>query len=192
MPRNKEFDYHEKLESVRNLFWEKGYHATSIHDIVAVMKLNRSSIYNTYGNKHTLFLECLKDYTQMKTAQYKKASKYSKNAFEALSHTVHDVMNQTIKDKKACLIVRSIFELGDTDAEVRAFIAVNAAVLEEIFRELIDQAKEDGDIKDTIPSDLASKYILSGFSGFYKYYMLSGNKKEVEEMIDFMLMGMKA
>ena len=44
MARNKEFDYDEKLEIVRNLFWEKGYNATSMHDIVATMNLNRSSI----------------------------------------------------------------------------------------------------------------------------------------------------
>ncbi len=134
MPRNKEFDYHDKLEKVRNLFWEKGYNATSMHDIVDTMGLNRSSIYNTYGNKHQLFVECLTHYAKMKTEQYQVASQYKGSAYGALCFTVHDVMDQTIKDKKACLIIRTIFELGDTDPLVKNLIVSNATILENIFK----------------------------------------------------------
>ena len=191
MPRNKEFDYTEKLETVRNLFWEKGYHATSMHDIVATMELNRSSIYNTYGNKHKLFLECLGNYAKMKTNQYQEASKHNAKPFDVLSYTVHDVMNQTIKDKKACLITRTIFELGDSDEHIKNLIASNAKALEEIFKKLINQAKLTGEIRNDVKPDLAARYILASFSGFYKHYILSGQKKEVDEMIDFMLQSLK-
>lgn len=192
MPRNKEFDYTEKLETVRDLFWEKGYNATSMHDIVEITQLNRSSIYNTYGNKHKLFLECLANYARMKTIQYKEVSNRNAKTFDFLSYTVHDLMNQTIKDKKACLITRTIFELGDSDKEIKNLITNNAKVLEEIFRELINQAKLTGEIRKDVKSELVAKYILSSFSGFYKHYILSRNKKEVNEMIDFMLQSIKA
>ncbi|MCT3775492.1 TetR/AcrR family transcriptional regulator [Elizabethkingia anophelis] len=192
MPRNKEFDYHDKLEKVRNLFWEKGYNATSMDDIVDTMGLNRSSIYNTYGNKHQLFVECLTHYAKMKTEQYQVASQYKGSAYGALCFTVHDVMDQTIKDKKACLIIRTIFELGDTDPLVKNLIVSNTTILENIFKKLVEQAKADGDIKQNLAPEIASRYILSGFSGFYKHYILSGSKKEVDEMIDFMLLSMKA
>ncbi|AJW62305.1 HTH-type transcriptional repressor ComR [Elizabethkingia miricola] len=191
MPRNKEFDYNDKLEKVRNLFWEKGFNATSMNDIVNTMGLNRSSIYNTYGNKHQLFMECLAHYAKMKTEQYKEAGLYKESAYEALSYTAHDVMNQTIKDKKTCLIVRTIFEFGDTDPQVKNIILSNAKILEDIFKRLIEQAKTEGDIKQNITSEVAARYILSGFSGFYKHYILSGSKKEVDEMVDFMLLSMK-
>lgn len=192
MARNKEFDYNEKLEVVRNLFWEKGYRATSMHDIVETLQLNRSSIYNAYGNKHKLFLECLGNYAQMKTAQYKTATNHNGSAFIVLSHVVHDVMNQTLKDKKTCLIIRTIFELGDSDQHVNKLIIGNAKVLEGIFKELIEKAILAKEIRNEIVSEIAARYILSSFSGFYKHYVLSGNKKEVEQMIDFMLGSMKA
>lgn len=191
MSRSKEFDYIEKLEIVRNLFWEKGYHATSMNDIVDALQLNRSSIYNTYGNKHTLFLECLKNYAKMKTAQYRKATSYNGSLFEVLSHTVHDVMNQTIQDKKACLIIRTIFELGDSDPLVNNLIADNAKVLEEIFRTLIKKSILDNEIKKEIVPEVAARYILSSFSGFYRHYIVSGKKVEVQQMIDFMLSSMR-
>lgn len=192
MARNKAFDYDEKLEIVRNLFWEKGYHATSMHDIVDVLQLNRSSIYNTYGNKHTLFLKCLGNYAQMKTAQYRSAVGHEGSPFEVLSRVVHDVVNQTIKDKKACLIIRTIFELGDSDPQVNELVTANAKVLEGIFRELIENARLAKEIKRDVVPEVVARYILSSFSGFHKHYVLSGSKREVEQMVDFMLSSMRA
>ncbi len=192
MARNKEFDYDEKLKIVRNLFWEKGYRGTSMQDIVEALELNKSSIYNTYGNKHNLFLESLDNYAQMKTKQYKHAANFKGSAFSVLSNIVHDVLNQTIKDKKACLIVRTIFELGDSDEKVNSLITENSKELEEIFKDLIKKAKLEGEIRNDILPEVAARYLLSAFSGFYKHYVLSGSKKEVEEMIDFMLDSMKA
>ncbi|HAD78449.1 MAG TPA: TetR/AcrR family transcriptional regulator, partial [Flavobacteriaceae bacterium] len=48
MPRHKEFDYDDKLMIARNLFWEKGYNATSLNDLIDAMKINRSNLYLTY------------------------------------------------------------------------------------------------------------------------------------------------
>lgn len=191
MPRNKEFDFDDKLEVARDLFWEKGYHATSIHDIVARLELNRSSIYATYGNKHSLFLKCLANYAKLKTNQYRSAGKNATSSFQVLANTIHDVMDQTIKDKKGCLIVRTIFEMGDTDEKVNQLIVSNAVVLENIFLELIDKAKEEGEIREDLSSVVAARYILSGFSGFYQHFIVSGNKNQVVEMVDFMISSFK-
>ncbi|NML39082.1 TetR/AcrR family transcriptional regulator [Chitinophaga sp. G-6-1-13] len=187
MPRNKEFEYEEKLEKARDLFWEKGYHATSIHDIVDRMGLNRSSVYNSYGNKQQLFLKCLESYAALKATQYRHAGKNAPSAFEALSFTIRDVVEQTMKDKKACLIVRTVFELGNEEPAISSFIKKNAEVLESIFRELVIKAKAEGELKNEASPDMLARYILTTCSSFYMRYVLTGNKKEVNEMIDFLI-----
>ncbi|MGC5745513.1 TetR/AcrR family transcriptional regulator [Chryseobacterium sp. NFX27] len=187
MPRNKEFDYTDKLEVVRNLFWEKGYHTTSMHDIVAVMKLNRSSIYDTYGNKHDLFLKCLSNYATFKENQYVKASLAKDKGIESLEYIIRDVVNQTLADNKACLIVKTIFEVAPSDPEVKQFILKNAAVLQAILERSISQARSEGDIKSESSSSVIAHYILSSFSSFWSHYILTQNKKEVTEMVDFLM-----
>ncbi|NML69198.1 TetR/AcrR family transcriptional regulator [Chryseobacterium sp. RP-3-3] len=187
MPRSKEFDYTEKLEVVRNLFWEKGYHATSIHDIVASMKLNRSSIYDTYGNKHDLFLKCLSNYAAFKENQYSKASLVKDKGIESLEYIIRDVVHQTLADNKACLIVKTIFEVAPSDPEVKQFILKNAAVLQTILEHSISQARSEGDIKSESSSSVIARYILSSFSSFWSHYILTQNKKEVTEMVDFLM-----
>ena len=62
MPKSILFDRDETIAKVTSLFWEKGYHATSMQDLVDVTGLNRSSIYNSFGDKYNLFIESLKHY----------------------------------------------------------------------------------------------------------------------------------
>lgn len=187
MPRNKEFDYTEKLEIVRNLFWEKGYHATSMHDIVAAMKLNRSSIYDTYGNKHALFLKCLGDYAELKKKQYLAASKAGGNAIEVLDYIVRDVVDQTLMDNKACMIVNTIFEIAPSDTIVRNLLMKNGAELQSILERVITQAQLDAAIKSKTDAKIIARYILSSFSSYWSHYNLSQNRQEVNEMVNFLM-----
>lgn len=186
MARNKEFDYDDKLEIVRNLFWEKGYNSTSMHDIVETMNLNRSSIYDTYGNKRDLFLKCLSNYASFKENQYLRASKMKEKAIEALEYVIHDVVDQTLTDNKSCLIVKTIFEVAPFDEEVKLLLSNRGKSLQLILQDLIIQAQKDGDIKSKRDASIIARYILSSFSTYWSHYILSNNKKEVMEMVDFM------
>src|ERR1700749_432635 len=62
MARIKEFDTNEVLDKAISLFWDKGYNACSMQDIVEGLGLSRSSIYETFGDKRQLFLDALKKY----------------------------------------------------------------------------------------------------------------------------------
>ena len=64
MPRQKEFEREEVLEKALEVFWCNGYNGTSFADLTEGMCINRQSIYDTYGDKHTLFLEVLNHYSE--------------------------------------------------------------------------------------------------------------------------------
>jgi len=191
MPRAKEFDYEQKLTEARNLFWEKGYHATSLQNIMDTMRLNKSSIYDSFGGKHELFVKCLLDYASFKLRQYEQAGRKEASAFKALEKTIKDVVDQTLKDNRSCLIVKSIFELAPTDNEVREIITEKGAALENILFQLLVKAKEQGEIRNNIQPRIAARYILHTFSSFWSHYILSQNKKEVNEMVRFLINSLK-
>src|SRR5947199_10530244 len=62
MARPKEFDPETALDKAIELFWRKGYEATSIEDLVASMDINGGSLYETLGDKQKLFLACVDRY----------------------------------------------------------------------------------------------------------------------------------
>ncbi len=62
MARTKDFDENEALSKAIQLFWHKGYNATSMQDLVDGLGISRSSLYDTYTDKHTLFVKALESY----------------------------------------------------------------------------------------------------------------------------------
>ena len=62
MARTKTFDKQKVVHQALLLFWQQGYEATSIDDLEQHLGLNRSSIYNTFGSKHALFIMALRLY----------------------------------------------------------------------------------------------------------------------------------
>jgi len=64
MGRTKNFDESRVLDKALEVFWKKGFNATSIQDLVDHLGINRASIYDTYGDKHQLYLASLKRYRQ--------------------------------------------------------------------------------------------------------------------------------
>ncbi|MEL6975424.1 MAG: helix-turn-helix domain-containing protein, partial [Bacteroidota bacterium] len=62
MPRTKQFDEKEVLKKAMELFWEKGFHATSIQDLVSHLGINRASLYDTFGGKDELFNTAFESY----------------------------------------------------------------------------------------------------------------------------------
>ena len=60
----KQFERSEVLDRAMALFWQRGYEATSIRDLVEATGINRGSIYGTFGDKQGLFLAVLDHYAE--------------------------------------------------------------------------------------------------------------------------------
>lgn len=63
MARTREFDEEEVLERALEVFWRRGYGATSVEDLTVATGLGRGSLYGAFGDKEALFLTCLRRYT---------------------------------------------------------------------------------------------------------------------------------
>lgn len=64
MARTKEFDPEAALQAALELFWRRGYEATSMADLVEHLGIGRASLYATFGNKHELYLKALERYQE--------------------------------------------------------------------------------------------------------------------------------
>src|SRR5712671_3105788 len=65
MARQKEFNREEALQKAMEVFWSRGYEAASIQDLVKHMGINRQSLYDTFGDKHALYLQALDRYSAL-------------------------------------------------------------------------------------------------------------------------------
>ncbi|CAM4365125.1 transcriptional regulator, TetR family [Pedobacter westerhofensis] len=187
MPRSKEFDYDQKLEIARNLFWEKGYHATSMNDLVDTLKLNRSSIYDTYGNKHSLFIKCLSSYILKKENQYKEAGKKGKSPLEAVHLIIKSVVKNMILEAKTCMSVKTTVELGKTDEETQALLNQQAKDSVILFSGLLQQAKEQGELAENKDPETIAHFIVASFSSLWNADIIFKDKKLTQKLTDHLI-----
>lgn len=57
MARSKEFDIDDVLLKAMTIFWQQGYEKTSMQDLVTGMGIHKRSMYDTFGDKHTLYIK---------------------------------------------------------------------------------------------------------------------------------------
>ena len=191
MARNKEFDPAEKLEKARNLFWQKGYNATSMQDLVDTMGLNRGSIYDTYGDKHSLYLECLKSYVNASVCNCNTLIGESTSPMQAIEDIIDATVESAISNNKSCMAVKSTFEMAACDADVKDLAKGSCVQTSALFEGLIRKAQKTGDIKPNLDAALLASFIVSSFSGFSQNYALFNDAKQVRKMAGLLIESMK-
>jgi len=66
--RPRSFDTAATLAQATLAFWRQGYAPTSMDDLSAATGLNRPSLYGAFGDKHALYLQALRLYTEQSNA----------------------------------------------------------------------------------------------------------------------------
>jgi TetR/AcrR family transcriptional repressor of nem operon len=187
MPRQKEFDYDQKLAAARNLFWEKGYNATSMNDLVDALQINRSSLYLTYGSKHDLFLKSLNSYIQEKEEEYRKEAAKSAAPLKAIECVVRSVLKTVLCDNKTCLSLNSTFELARTDKDVNKLLKKQTLTAVRLFEGLLQQAKDSGELKTDKNARVLAHFIVLGMSSIWSAHILFSDEKLTRQMTDLLM-----
>lgn len=120
--RPRKFDEQGVLDALTDLFWDKGYEATSMQDILEVSGLRKSSLYNTFGSKRALFRRILDRYVEHRMERFAEMAKASDKPGLG---SVHDFLDAVFAFGRAgCLAVNTTTELGTTDPVVSALARV--------------------------------------------------------------------
>ena len=115
--RPREFDADEVLDQLVDLFWEKGFEATSISDIVDATGLNKSSLYNSFGSKDDLFAAALDRYLTSRAAMIFAIAGEGSAGLDDLLRLVDFLQAEmgTDRGRMGCLGVNTSTELGLRD-----------------------------------------------------------------------------
>lgn len=95
MARTREFDEDQVLDAAMQLFWEKGYEATSLSDLTSRMGIQRPSIYSTFGDKKELFEAALRRYTMSRASDIRNKLQSHSSVKESFSIFFADVVAMT-------------------------------------------------------------------------------------------------
>lgn len=127
MARPFEFDKTDVLNRAMSLFWDKGYFNTNSDDIAKKLGLSRSSIYNSFTDKRTLFIAALNHYIGKESKAMFEALNTLPPSVEGLRIILDSVVQQNLKGEKpkGCLVVNSVIEFSEHDVEIRQILQKN-------------------------------------------------------------------
>lgn len=122
------------------VFWQNGFEATSLEDLTGAMGISRSSFYGAFGDKQTLFLRAVEQYS-------KNGIRNLKEIAEATDGDAVEAMMEALSDphggSRGCLLVNCITELAPHDAKVAELGRRHLESIEEIFAKAIDPQDPD-------------------------------------------------
>src|SRR3954466_15388191 len=148
MARSKDFDEQEVLNKAVNLFWHKGYNGTSMQDLVDGLGISRSSLYDTYGDKHTLFIKALEAYQSAGSAKLCAIVNNTGPAKETIKALLEYIIGELLGDRmqKGCFMVNAEVEIAPHDPEVGKLVCQNDQQVEDVFYRVIKKGQESGEI----------------------------------------------
>ncbi|MCH2324251.1 MAG: TetR/AcrR family transcriptional regulator [Pseudomonadales bacterium] len=146
------------LVAAMNAFWTKGYEATSMSDLTEATGLHKASLYQTFGDKHQLFVSALKLYFN-KTAKAQKDSRNGEeNPIKAIKASVDSTIDQCAQGK-GCLAVNSLIEVAPFDAEIDRILKQFRQRLDKHLASLVDEAKKKKLVAKSIDTKEAVRLI---------------------------------
>ncbi|MDR0344999.1 MAG: TetR/AcrR family transcriptional regulator [Nocardiopsaceae bacterium] len=167
MSRTKEFDPDAVLQQALELFWERGYEATSMADLVAHLGIARASIYATFGGKHDLYVRALDRYVQGRDPGLVEKLSQPGPALPAVRGLVAAYAAEAVSDqrRRGCMVVNAAVELMRRDPAAARRVEASWDTLEVALTSALTRARAQGEIPAAKEPRALARFLLVVLQG---------------------------
>ena len=166
MARVKEFDRDQAVRRAAEVFWDKGFERASTEDLLRAMGIGRQSMYDTFGDKRSLYLEALRDYQAWAGADLLDRLRGAASPLAALGDVLLAVARQRARDRdRGCLAVNAATEFGRTDPGVSAFVDAGVTLCQATFERVLAEAKRTGEVRADLDERAAARFLHATLVG---------------------------
>ena len=161
MPRPPAYNRTELLDQAVRVFWEKGYWDTSIRDLVDATGVQRYGLYQSFGDKHGLFLEALERYLDTVIAGLLRDLERPGAALPEIEAFLERLaaIAPTPGARRGCLICNTAAELGQDDPDVAARIESYTRRMRRAFRGALIRARSLGQVAEGLNAEDVSRFL---------------------------------
>lgn len=167
MPRAKAFDPDVVLDRAVELFWQRGYEAASMARLLEHMGISRQSLYDTYGDKHSLFLASVDRYRERVREQVGQVIAGEGSGAAGIRAVFEWVARDVLGSPahRSCLMANSALELGQRDPEVRERVATHLRDIEELFFAALERDRAQGRLRTALEPRPLARFLTTSIHG---------------------------
>jgi TetR/AcrR family transcriptional repressor of nem operon len=187
MARNLEFNEEEAIKKAMEVFWKKGYSGTSIRDLAEAMNIKISSIYNTMGDKHQLFIKCIRSYTQARALDAQNSAARMRSPLKAVVSFIEGAVHAILYSANSCLAIKTTFEVAGTDPELQAILRDDHEFTYRLLAGLIQKAVEIKELPADTDAGTLADFILNNFTGWHESYIIHQDPIKIKKMAKYLI-----
>ncbi|RVU00190.1 TetR/AcrR family transcriptional regulator [Mucilaginibacter limnophilus] len=186
MARTKDFNEDEVLNKAVCLFWHRGYNGTSMQDLVDTLGISRSSLYDTFGDKHALYIKALERYQEKGSNQINELLNQKAPAKEVIKQLLELSVSSLLNDeqKKGCFMVNAEVEGAAHDDTVKAIVCKGDQQMEDAFYRVISKGQQSGEITNKQDAKVLARFIFNTIKGIRVTARSTGDKKLFSDIIN--------
>lgn len=167
MGRHKEFNREAVLEKAMLTFWRQGYEGASISNLIDAMGIHRGSLYDTFGDKRSLFCEALEHYDETVVSRAIARLEDPNASMGAVVEFFESVATCCANDeeRKGCLLVNTAVEMRSDDRDIEQQLGLYFYRIERALLQALERARERGEIHLDGDLKLTARYLVSSLEG---------------------------
>lgn len=189
MARHKEFDQDQALHKAMEVFWSRGYEAASVEDLVKHMGINRQSLYDTFGDKHTLYLQALDRYREVEGRKVFELLDRPGPVRKNLRHLFASVVEVSLcdKERRGCFMGNALSELAGRCKETAARTCSNMVAAEEAFYRALVRGQKEGEFRRVRDLRAVARFLYSSLQGLVLISKATRDRKTLEDVVNVTL-----
>jgi len=158
--RPRSFDEEKVLGRVIDVFWRKGYEGTSVTDLLNATGLHKGSLYQAFGDKHSLFIRALQAYIENMRVNMQRVATEAERAVDGLRAVIcHHIDESDLGQgvNAGCMALNSLVENAQHDPEVLQVLGTAYRMRINLLTSLVERAQSEGDLRgDWQPGRIAN------------------------------------
>ncbi|RNC92033.1 MAG: TetR/AcrR family transcriptional regulator [Allomuricauda sp.] len=186
MPRTKQFCEKETLNKAMELFWEKGFHATSMQDLVSHLGINRASLYDTYGGKEALFDKAFAYYKKTSGAWLEELFQGEASVKQGFQKLFETAIQEAVSDncRKGCFVVNTTTEMVPGSDKMQHSLMVHKAQIEKLFVGYVQKGLNSGEITSSKSAEELGLMLYTLYNGIRVVSKVDVNPKKLQMVVD--------
>ena len=185
--RPREFDPDKVLDAAMHAFWAKGYEGTSLADLMAATGLHKGSLYQAFGDKHSLFIKSLQRYLDEMRGELSQMAAGALSPLEALRAIAHTAVDKVDADSECpmgCMAINSLVETAPHDKEVLDILKAHMEFMTHRISETVQAAQQAGQMSNRLAPDVVTAIMTTFIAGLGAELKGPMTKAQAHELLD--------
>ncbi|WP_435644530.1 TetR/AcrR family transcriptional regulator [Streptomyces sp. H49] len=188
MARTREFDTEAAVSRAMELFWTRGYEATSVRDLTQHLGIGQGSLYAAFGDKDGLYRAALEHYRATLATAALRSLEEGADVRAAIRALLTERVRIAVeRDGQGCLAVNAVCERLPQDAATRRTVRDMQDASREALTEVLRAARDRGEIADRHDPHTVAAFLVAFLNGLLVSSKITPDPRALEPLIDVAL-----